>query len=172
MVPARPRRSLLAPLALAVLFLSTAACGGEDAESFRKDPNRVFDRAMQAVHDADYAALVSLMTKSARASLDRDLTRLRTRLGHAQDGAREREIARARLGPDYERELERATRGTLGDVLRFFLLLSPREARPSAPHRRLGTFDAEILYADGEGNLRPVRLVRVRDQWYVEALQL
>jgi hypothetical protein len=166
----RPRLTgLLATLAAALLL---GGCGGEDPDAFRKDPNRVFDRAMQAVHDADYATLVTLMTKTARAALERDLTRLRARLGHPQDGELERKIARARLGADYERELERATHGSLADVLRFFVLLSPRAARPPAPRRQLRTFDAEILYADGEGTLRPVRLVRVHDAWYVEALQL
>lgn len=149
-----------------------AGCGEEDPDAFRRDPNRVFERAMQAVHDADWDALVPLLTKRARFALESDLQRLKARLAHPRDGKREREIARARLGADYERELERATNGGFADVLRFFVRLSPRAAAPRAPRRRLGTFRTEILYVDGDGNLRPVRLVRVRDGWYVDELQL
>jgi hypothetical protein len=162
----------LLPVVLLLSIGGTLAACGDDEDPFRENPNSVFERAMQAVHDADWGALVPLLTKRARFALERDLRRLRARLAHPQDGKREREIAEARLGPDAEREIQLAADGDFAAVLRFFVRISPRPALPKAPQRKLGAFECEILYVDGDGNLRPVRLVRQRDGWYVDELQL
>lgn len=171
-IPLLTARRCAGLLVACAVVLSSAACGSDDDDAFRADPNQVFARAMQAVHDADWDALLPLLTKQARFTLERDLRRLKTRLAHPEDGKREREIAAARLGADYEEELRRATGGDFAAVLRFFVRISPRAAAVKTPKRTLGTFKAEILYVDGEGNLRPVRLVRLRRGWYVDELQL
>jgi hypothetical protein len=149
------------------------ACGGEaDDEAWRYDANRVFDRAMQAVHDADWATLRTLLTKNARFALENDLRLLERRLAHPEDGRRTREVARERLGADYAAELERATQGGVADVLRFFVLLSPRAARPPTGRREFARRRVEILYADEAGNQHSVRLVRRPEGWLVDDLQL
>ncbi len=165
-----PRMTRL-PLCAAFALL-LAACGADEPEDLHADPVRVFDRAMQAVHAGDWKSLRPLLTKQARANLERDLTRLRRRLAHEQDGKNERRIAKARLGADYEAELGRATTGGLGDVLRFFVRISPRPAKPKTQRKQFEKFRAEILYADDEGTLRPVRLIRRPEGWFIDDLQL
>lgn len=153
--------------------LSLGACGTDVREDVHADPRAVFESAMEAVHAGDWKTLRPLLTREARANLERDLTRLRRRLAHPEDGKQERRIAKARLGADYDAELERAVNGTLSDVLRFFAQrISPRPRHPKAERTTVERFRAEILYADGEGTLRPVRLVRLAEGWFVANLQL
>jgi hypothetical protein len=169
---ARIPSPLVLAAALLVAASALAGCGGDDEEDWRSDANQVFDRAMRAVHDGDWKSLRGLLTYNARLQLERDLRRLQRRLAHPTDGKREREIAAARLGDRYDAEVERAVGGTLSDMLRFFVLISPREAKPPTGMRKFTRFETEILYGDGAGNERRVRLLRRPDGWYVDDLQL
>jgi hypothetical protein len=157
------------------LLLTLAAllsgCGGEESGT-RDQVNRVYERAMRAVHAADWSALEAELTKEARFTLQRDLTRLSSRLAHPDDGTREREIARARLGAEAEAAIAEASSGSLPAALAFFVRISPRDEVPARKAFKQDKFQAEILYALGDGTLRPIRFVRKPDGWYVSELQL
>lgn len=127
---------------------------------------------MRAVHAADWNALEKELTKDARFTLERDLKRLVRRLGHPQDGKREREIARARLGDGADEAIRRASKGGLAEGLAFFVLLTPRAEVPPRKGFKLEQFKAEILYALADGTQRVVGFVRRADGWYVSDLQL
>ena len=156
---------------LLILLLVAPACGG-DAPAGRDDVNVVYARAMRAVHDADWPALQAELTKSARFTLERDLTRLSRRLAHPEDGTREREIAQARLGDDAEAAIAAGASGTLPDALSFFVRISPRAALPPRRSFKLDKFACEILYELGDGTQRKIAFVREPDGWYVSELQL
>jgi hypothetical protein len=177
---ARMRRpSSVLPCSLPLAFASTllALAGslvgcGEEAPPDREQVMRVYERAMRALHAADWDALQRELTKDARNGLERDLTRFSRRLGHPEDGKLEREIARARLGAGADEALRRASEGGLAEALAFFLRISPRAEVPPTRGFKLDTFQAKFLYALADGTFRPVALVRLPDGWYVSNLQL
>jgi hypothetical protein len=167
----RRRARPLLFVSLGLLLLSLTACG-KDAAPLRDDPNPVYERAMRAVHAADWAALQKELTPGARQMLRRDLARLSARLAHPDDGKREREIAGARLGEEAEGAIAQATSGDPADALAFFVRISPRDPIPPRRSFKLERFKAEMLYALSDGTQRGVTLVRLPDGWYVRELQL
>ena len=153
------------------LVLGLAACG-DSSDSGRDDVNDVYARTMRAVHAADWSALEAELTKNARFQLVRDLERLSRRLAHPEDGKREREIAKARLGDDADAAVERAASGSMADALAFFVRISPRDEVPPRRSFKLAQFTCEILYALGDGTQRKVAFARKPDGWYVSELHL
>ncbi len=157
---------------LPLLFVVTlSACGGKTTTG-REDVNRVYERAMQAVHAADWAALEKELTKNARFLLQQDLERLSRRLAHPEDGTREREIAAARLGADADAAIQKAAGGSMPDVLAFFVRLSPRDPVPPRRSFQLAQFTCKIDYALQNGERRTISFARKPDGWYVSELQL
>ena len=161
-----------ARFALLVLLAGTlTACGGRGAQA-RDTVDPVYERTMRAVHAGDWSALEKELTKEARLTIERDLTRLARRLAHPQDGKQEREIARRRLGDEAETAIDAVVNGGLGAALRFFVRVEPRDPVPPRRGLKLEAFRAEILYALPSGVQRQVRFVRLTDGWYVSDLQL
>jgi len=156
----------------AILAAGLASCGKNDAESGREDFNLVYERAMRAVHAGDWNALRAELTKDARFVLESDLQRLARRLGHAEDGTHERELARQRLGDDADAAIEEGAHGGLAGALRFFVRIEPRAPVPPRKGLKLEKFKAEVLYALPSGTQRLMRMIRLADGWYVSELQL
>ena len=168
-----PRAALLLALLVAGVVAAVFALSAHDAEELdRSDANAVFRAALEAVHDADWRTLRSLLTKEARAEMERDLTRLKRRLGHPEDGKIERALARQRLGEQDTEEIRRVVDGDYADALRFYVLIMPRERSPSPRGMKADPFERTFLYASADGTMRPVRLVLVNDEWFVADLQL
>jgi len=159
---------LLAGVALVVLAL----CGGRDEGLDRSDPVAVFERAMEAVHDADWSTLKTLLTKEARLEMERDLDRLKRRLGHPDDGKIERAMAHERLGEADAEAIRSVVEGGYPEALSFYVRIMPRERSPKPRGMEVTQYERKILYASADGTLRPVRLVRIHDAWYVADLQL
>lgn len=156
---------LLAPAALLV------GCGEDDAFD-RRNVNLVYERTMAAVFDADWKMLQGLLTKKARFTMEQDLQRLRRRLGHPEDGKREREVAAVLLGEEADAAVAQAAKGDLGAALGFLVRISPRDRKPARKGIKLGKFEASMLYALANGELRSIRLVLQPQGWYVDDLQL
>ena len=160
----------LATLPLACLC-GLAACGAEPSAG-RRNVSEVYERTMRAVHAGDWKALEKELTKGARFTLESDMQRLARRLGHAEDGKREREIARSRLGDEADAAIEQGAKGGLAGTLKFFVRIAPRDPVPPQKGLKLEKFKAEILYALANGERRLVRLVRLTRGWFVSELQL
>lgn len=167
------------PPALSVLLLAVCGtlCGvlvgcGKDAPPDREQVNAVYERVMRSLHAADWEALQRDLTKDARFTLERDMKRFSRRLGHPEDGKREREIARARLGEGADEAMRLAAQGGVGEALAFFLRLSPRAEVPPRRRLKLGKFQAEMFYALADGTQHLVRFVRGPEGWYVSELHL
>lgn len=154
---------------LAALLLP--ACGGEEGLD-QKDPQAVFRAAMEAVHDADWKTLRTLLTKEARREMERDLGRLKRRLGHPEDGIPERALAKQRLGERDEEEIQRVVAGGPAAALRFCVLIMPRERSPQPRGMKVEPLARTILYSAADGTQRPVRLVQVLGKWLIADLQL
>lgn len=159
---------LLVGIALVVIALRA----GDDEGLDRKDPLAVFRAAMEAVHDADWTRLQPLLTKEARLEMERDLERLKRRLGHPDDGKIERALAHERLGDGDAAAIRSVVAGGPADALRFYVRIMPRERSPAPRGMEVKQFERKVLYASADGTLRPVRLVRVHDAWFVADLQL
>ena len=159
---------LLVGAGVAVLALRSGGDGSVD----RKDPMAVFRCAMEAVHDADWDTLRTLLTKEARLQMERDLERLKRRLSHPGDGEIERALAHQHLGEGDTEAIRRVVEGGFADALRFYVQIMPRERSPAPHGMEIKQFERRILYASADGTLRPVHLVRVHDAWLVSDLQL
>lgn len=165
------RRTSLATLLLVLGGALCGGCGGEGSPD-RDQLDPVYQRVMRALHAADWKAVQRELTKDARFTLERDMKRFRRRLGHPQDGKREREIARARLGPGADEAILLASKGGLSEALAFFLRISPRAEVPPRKSFQLARSQAAFTYALADGTQRLVRFVRGNDGWYVSELQL
>jgi len=173
MVRFRILRLAEAPLAClgALCLCVLAACGAETGAG-RQDVADVYERTMRAVHAGDWQALEKELTKEARFTLESDMRRLARRLGHAEGGKREREIARSRLGDEADAAIEQGAEGGLAGTLKFFVRIAPRDPVPLQKGLKLEKFKAEILYALPNGEHRLVRFVRLTQGWFVSELQL
>jgi hypothetical protein len=164
---------------LAFCLASSAAllgCGGpEEDTSWKASPTKVFDRAMEAVSQADLKKVWPLLTAEAMARFQRDLEDWQQRLRDPQTGPEIQARARS-LNPNLKPEEFIAARdGTIEDVWKFFLRVKPRPAKP--PKTGMIRLDpkgasAEIGYVDVEGTERHVRLVQVRGTWRIDRLPL
>ena len=167
----RPRSLPLLSLLLLAACSALLGCGG-DATSDRDQVNPVYERVMRALHAADWDALQRELTKEARFSLKQDMERFSRRLGHPQDGKREREIARVRLGAGADEAIRRASEGGVAEALAFFMRTSPRAEIPPRKSFKLSKFRAQFTYALADGTQHVVAFVRRTDGWYVSELQL
>lgn len=169
-----PRPALvLAAVLIAAGAIAVFVSSGRDTETLdRTSPMAIFRAATAAVHDADWTTLRTLLTREARSEMERDLTRLKRRLSHPDDGKNERALAQQRLGERAAEEIQRVVDGGPAEALAFYVLLMPRERSPETRGMKVEPGERTVLYKAAEGTLRPVRLVQVHDKWFVADLQL
>lgn len=161
-------------LALPVLLLLCAACGGDEDEPTvdASNPQVTFAGALRAVHDADWANLQRYLTKDARFAMEADMQRLQKNLA-ARDAQLMR-IVEQQIGEGYEAEVAKAVAGGMPAMLRFFVKLSPREREPDSLGVRIDprTRSVQMGYRIANGQERSVTLVQARGRWYVSNLGL
>lgn len=133
-----------------------------------------FDAAMDALARHDRAALVDLLTPSARATLDLDLTRFAQGLADPVRGPRLLGKVREAWAEVPDALVEGARAARLDDVWTLFLrATTPPGVRPVLAGMRLvpgQTESVEALYRYGDGTELPIVLVRQRERWSVDRL--
>ena len=158
----------------ALILLLLSACGGDDGGLDRTDATAVFKHAIAAVHDGDWAALKSVVTKGCREKLERELAGIKRRVGHDVDGTFEREVAKARIGATWREEVRLVVEGGPAAAFRFYSLVAPRLREPEIRGMQIKPLERKILFlgAGEQAPIREARLILVHDEWFVHELPL
>lgn len=135
-----------------------------------------FEAAMDALARQDRAALMALLTPSARATLDLDLQRFASELAHPVRGPRLMAKVREAWPEVPDALVEGARAGRLDDTWTLFLrATTPPGVRPEKAGMRLvpgQTETVEALYRYPGGVELPIVFVRLRERWAVDRLSV